>query len=91
MKHFFTMSVCLICLLMAAGGCQRKIPPIAPPTELVVPVSTPASGQPTPKQTHQPTDVRAARALDPRAFDQAVADPEDNMFAGPWQGDKLFA
>jgi hypothetical protein len=50
------------------------------------PDSAPATGQPP-----QPTDVLAARALDLRVLDQALADLDDSMFADPLQVDEVFA
>jgi len=53
--------------------------------------SAPATGQPTPKQAPQSTDARAARALDLRVLDHALADLDDSTFADPLQGDEILA
>jgi membrane-associated phospholipid phosphatase len=55
------------------------------------PASTPAAGQPTPKQAPQPTDVPRVPALDLRGLDQVFAGLDDSLFADPLQGDEVFA
>ena len=52
--------------------------------------SAPATGQPTPKQAPRPTDVPAARALEHRVLDQALADLDESLFADPLQRDEVF-
>jgi hypothetical protein len=66
-------------------------------------VSAPATGQPTealaatsvdrdrPIQQAEAWDRPAARALDLRVLDRALAGLDDSLFAGPLQGDEVFA
>jgi len=66
---------------------QPRLPQPPQPTEVLAATSV---DKDQPIQHAVAWDRLAARALDLRVFDQALADLDDSMFADPLQGDEVF-